>query len=278
MSQTLAVLAIRPATFHTLFYSEKLTQLKLLFDEALTERINSYHHRKEAAELLKKQGTNVTVPNETTTKQSQLENFGVLLDDNGALFIKISKKAKKSNKDYHPYVDDSADLNTIHEAYQYLMKTYVDDVLELKTKHQRLTQALEILNIAHLKFHTLYLSEKLEEMRKLLDSAMIERVKEFHHIKQTAELNSIKLTRDDFEPFLMKITRKLRGPRKNFQTQRQFNHIRNQALKELRLYTCEDDCESQDSNGKRIKSAKKKKLKKQKSKEEPEPLDPLIGE
>ena len=154
----------------------------------------------------------------------------------------------------------------------------VIDVLELKTKHQRLTQALEILNIAHLKFHTLFLSEKLEEMRKLLDSAMIERVKEFHHIKQTAELNSIKLTRDDFEPFLMKITRKLRGPRKNFQTQRQFNHIRNQALKELRLYTCEDDCESQDSNGKRIKSAKKKKLKKQKSKEEPESLDPLIGE
>ena len=51
LTQCLAVMAIRPSSFHTLFYGEKLTQLRQLFDDSLTERINSFHHRKEAAEL-----------------------------------------------------------------------------------------------------------------------------------------------------------------------------------------------------------------------------------
>ena len=72
-------------------------------------------------------------------------------------------------------MDDSADLNTIHEAYQYLMKTYVDDVLEHKSKRQKLIQALDILAIRPSDFHILYLREKLSEMTILFDKAMIER-------------------------------------------------------------------------------------------------------
>ena len=144
--------------------------------------------------------------------------------------------SKNPKEEYKPYVDDSADLNTIHEAYQYLMKTYVDDVLEQKSKKQKLAQALNILSIKPAKFHALFLGEKLNPLRKLFDEAMIERVKSFHHCKQTAELNNIKITTDDFEPFLMKITKKLRGPRKEYQTQRQFAFMRNKALRELKMY------------------------------------------
>ena len=37
--------------------------------------------------------------------------------------------------------DDNSELNTIHKAYQYLMKTYVDDVLEYKAKEEKLKEA-----------------------------------------------------------------------------------------------------------------------------------------
>ena len=112
---------------------------------------------------------------------------------------------KGQKKDYQPYVDDTADLNTIHEAYQFMMKTYVDDILEQKSKQQKLIQALGILEIPFTKFHTLYLGDKLIELRQLFDEAMIERVRAYHHCKQTAELNCIKVTKDDFEPFLLKV-------------------------------------------------------------------------
>ena len=69
------------------------------------------------------------------------------------------------------------------------MKTYVDDILEQKSKQQKLIQALGILEIPFTKFHTLYLGDKLIELRQLFDEAMIERVRAYHHCKQTAELN-----------------------------------------------------------------------------------------
>ena len=89
-----------------------------------------------------------------------------------------------------------------------MMKTYVDDILEQKSKQQKLIQALGILEIPFTKFHTLYLGDKLIELRQLFDEAMIERVRAYHHCKQTAELNCIKVTKDDFEPFLLKVLQK----------------------------------------------------------------------
>ena len=39
------------------------------------------------------------------------------------------------------FADDNSELNTIHKAYQYLMKTYVDDVLEYKAKEEKIKEA-----------------------------------------------------------------------------------------------------------------------------------------
>ena len=43
-------LYLRPASFHTLFYTEKFPQLRSLFDDALTERVVTFHKRKKAAD------------------------------------------------------------------------------------------------------------------------------------------------------------------------------------------------------------------------------------
>ena len=80
LTQCLAVMAIRPSSFHTLFYGEKLTQLRQLFDDSLTERINSFHQRKEAAELGK----------------MTIESREAFTDEFGSLIVGLSNPKKTS--------------------------------------------------------------------------------------------------------------------------------------------------------------------------------------
>ena len=49
--------------------------------------------------------------------------------------MKASSKA--GNDEYSPFIDETADLPTIHEAYQYLVKVYVEDTIELKKRNKR---------------------------------------------------------------------------------------------------------------------------------------------
>ena len=53
LSQALAVLAIKPSSFYTLYTAHKLPQLRLLLETALTERVNSFQYRKQKQEANK---------------------------------------------------------------------------------------------------------------------------------------------------------------------------------------------------------------------------------
>ena len=43
----------------------------------------------------------------------------------------------KQNEEYNPHIDETADLPTMHEAYQFLKKTYVDDIVAKKMKNTK---------------------------------------------------------------------------------------------------------------------------------------------
>ena len=168
LSQALAVLAIKPSSFYTLYTAHKLPQLRLLLETALTERVNSFQYRKqkqEANKVFKELNKEITINSLKTShfmNKSEIDPEKISTKLNGPVNLEflseithLLDKALKnprsryvnskdifagdnSKKNYQPHVDDSADLTTIHEAYQYLMKTYVDDV----DLHQKSSQPI----------------------------------------------------------------------------------------------------------------------------------------
>jgi hypothetical protein len=56
--------------------------------------------------------------------------------------MKESKKAVA----YLPFVDQDVDFGTMHEAYQFLMKVYVDDAIERKQKLLKARSKLAAIN------------------------------------------------------------------------------------------------------------------------------------
>ena len=168
LSQALAVLAIKPSSFYTLYTAHKLPQLRLLLETALTERVNSFQYRKqkqEANKVFKELNKEITINSLKTShfmNKSEIDPEKISTKLNGPVNLEFlseithlldkalknprsryvnSKKdifaGDNSKKNYQPHIDDSADLTTIHEAYQYLMKTYVDDV----DLHQKSSQS-----------------------------------------------------------------------------------------------------------------------------------------
>ena len=79
-ARALAVLGIKPSTFHSLHYGGKTKKLQKLLEKALIERTEDFHQRTEE-EMKAEFNINFTV----------------------------------------------ADLSTIHEAFQFLMKKYVEE-------------------------------------------------------------------------------------------------------------------------------------------------------
>ena len=73
-----------------------LFQLKNLLEKAVKERCDTWSDRQELLEL------GLPVPPPKTSKAS----------------------SKVGQEEYTPFIDESADLPTIHEAYQYLNKGY----------------------------------------------------------------------------------------------------------------------------------------------------------
>ena len=169
LSQALAVLAIKPSSFYTLYTAHKLPQLRLLLETALTERVNSFQYRKqkqEANKVFKELNKEITINSLKTShfmNKSEIDPEKISTKLNGPVNLEFlseithlldkalknprsryvnSKKdifaGDNSKKNYQPHIDDSADLTTIHEAYQYLMKTYVDDV----DLHQKSSQPI----------------------------------------------------------------------------------------------------------------------------------------
>jgi len=109
LSEALAVLAIRPPSFNSLFTAGRLEQLKTLLERAVKERCDTYSDRQELLEL------GLPVPPPATMKASS----------------KVGNQ-----EEYAPFINEEADLPTIHEAYQYLNKVYVNDIIELKKKRK----------------------------------------------------------------------------------------------------------------------------------------------
>merc|ERR1712008_213252 len=108
LSEALAVLAIRPPSFNSLFTAGRLEQLKSLLEKAVRERCDTWSDRQELLEL------GLPVPPPKTSKAS----------------------SKVGQEEYTPFIDEAADLPTIHEAYQYLNKVYINDIQELKKKRK----------------------------------------------------------------------------------------------------------------------------------------------
>ena len=52
----------------------------------------------------------------------------------------------KSKDAYTPYINEEADLPTIHEAYQYLVKTYVENVILRKEKKKNVMKKSKAIN------------------------------------------------------------------------------------------------------------------------------------
>ena len=125
----------------------------------MTERVNSFQYRKqkqEANKVFKELNKEITINSLKTShfmNKSEIDPEKISIKLNGPVNLEFlseithlldkalknprsryvnSKKdmfaGDNSKKNYQPHIDDSADLTTIHEAYQYLMKTYVDDV------------------------------------------------------------------------------------------------------------------------------------------------------
>ena len=57
--------------------------------------------------------------------------------------IQITKGGKEA---YTPYINEEADLPTIHEAYQYLVKTYVENVILRKTQKKNVMKKSKAIN------------------------------------------------------------------------------------------------------------------------------------
>ena len=133
----------------------------------MTERVNSFQYRKqkkEANKVFKELNKEITINSLRTShfmNKSEIDPEKISTKLNGPVNLEflseithLLDKALKnprsryvnskndifagdnSKKSYQPHIDDSADLTTIHEAYQYLMKTYVDDV----DSHQKSVQ------------------------------------------------------------------------------------------------------------------------------------------
>ena len=84
-------------------------QLRKLLESALKERIDTHSERMALIE----QGV-----------------------DSPTCVLQKGRNASKmsAEKDYLPYINEFADPPTIHEAYQYLIKVYIDNIIELRKK------------------------------------------------------------------------------------------------------------------------------------------------
>ena len=96
----------RPASFHTLFYAEKFPQLRSLFDDALTERVVTFHKRKKVTDnsqvsfsriffkmTIKKNNSQQQQQQQTPESRKQTaENCGLAVEDFGALLVRFSSK------------------------------------------------------------------------------------------------------------------------------------------------------------------------------------------
>jgi hypothetical protein len=95
LAKALGCLGIKASTFNGLVFGQRIYEIKKTLDEAM-----------------------VVVTEEI--KQSY--------------HLNIPEKQPKKNLTYQPHVDRDADLATMHEAYQFLVKVYVDDAIERKKK------------------------------------------------------------------------------------------------------------------------------------------------
>ena len=50
----------------------------------------------------------------------------------------MKASSKVGQEEYTPFINETADLPTIHEAYQYLVKVYIEDVNEMRKKRKKM--------------------------------------------------------------------------------------------------------------------------------------------
>ncbi len=88
-------------------------------------------------------------PNSTNRKKSQEPHNEAIMGEMAKPDNATMSDAQRAAEKYNPYIDLTADLPTMHEAFQYLMKTYVDDVhkaRELKKKVGNATAATSVIS------------------------------------------------------------------------------------------------------------------------------------
>merc|ERR1711894_613513 len=111
LTEALAVLAIRPPQFHSLSRACKLEPLRKLLEKSMKERVDTYPERQKVLALIKAEE-----------------------EDSDEDAPRMHRQVTKGKEGYTPYINEEADLPTIHEAYQYLVKTYVENVLIRKQR------------------------------------------------------------------------------------------------------------------------------------------------
>lgn len=136
LSRALAVLGIKPSTFHSLHTNQKTEQIKELLETSLKKRMDDLKAGRTGPGA---NPNNLGFPSDDekpkTPRKSPNRNAG-----------RTPARTTKKKMTYEPHVDHDADLPTMHEAYQFLTKNYVDDISAKKiTKVKMGTSAIKAM-------------------------------------------------------------------------------------------------------------------------------------
>ena len=135
---------------HFLHYA--YLQVKELLDEALVLRTADIQNRCVLGNKLEtKNEIQDNQKKDKDKESSKKNNWAKGAASSGEIseigFSAVVSDAQKCSEKYNPHIDLQADLPTMHEAFQYLMKTYVDDILKAREIKKKMNTAQTELSI-----------------------------------------------------------------------------------------------------------------------------------
>ena len=98
-------------------------QLRKLLEKSMKERVDTYPERQKILKLIKAEE-----------------------EDSDEDAPRIHRQITKGKEGYTPYINEEADLPTIHEAYQFLVKTYIENVLIRKQRKSSVMKKSRAVN------------------------------------------------------------------------------------------------------------------------------------
>lgn len=102
-------------------------QLRKLLEKSMKERVETYPERQKILKLIKAEEEDDSEDDEPGKPRQH-------------------RQITKGKEAYTPYINEEADLPTIHEAYQYLVKTYIENVIIRKQRKSSVMKKSRAVN------------------------------------------------------------------------------------------------------------------------------------